>query len=207
MGKARGFVVLGLMIAAGCTVSDPSPSLNPDPQGGSSGAATGGSFTGGSGASAGTSAVAGSSLGGSGGAAPQPEAGSGGEEPVIMGGAAGAAGEGGTGGEAGSGDPDGCAPACSETQTCVGGTCRDQDCQPAASFCSGTALRTCADDGLSSTTSDTCSAGKYCDPDKASCETASYGTCSWRGSRTTARPRALAARSKDTTPRTRPPIR
>jgi hypothetical protein len=49
--------------------------------------------------------------------------------------------------------------------------CKDQDCPPSASFCSGSSLRTCAPTGLTSVEVTTCSQGKYCDPDSASCKT------------------------------------
>jgi hypothetical protein len=86
--------------------------------------------------------------------------------------------EGGAGGEAGApAGGDGCTPACGPAQICVSGECKDQDCAPGASFCSGTSLRTCDGNGLSSVEEMDCGQGKYCDPTSKSCK-AGFPSCS-----------------------------
>jgi len=59
---------------------------------------------------------------------------------------------------------------CSEKQTCVLGTCADQECAPGADFCSGKTIRTCAANGLSSNELKTCGASQYCDAATAKCK-------------------------------------
>ncbi|MEO6603630.1 MAG: hypothetical protein ABIQ16_27350 [Polyangiaceae bacterium] len=59
---------------------------------------------------------------------------------------------------------------CSAKQTCVLGACKDQECAPGADFCSGKAVRTCAENGLSSSELKTCSASQYCDTASATCK-------------------------------------
>ena len=95
-----------------------------------------------------------------------------GEGPGHGGGSGGSAipTEGGAGG-GGLAGGDGCTKACSSTQTCVAGVCKDHDCPPSASFCSGSSLRTCAQNGLTSVEVTTCGQGKYCDADSAGCKT------------------------------------
>lgn len=179
MGRTKGSFVLAVLVVAGCTIVDANP--NTGPVGGSSGTSPGGtSSSAGAGAApnAGKGALAGSSAGGDGGSGTSSDAGAGagGDEPAA-GGTGGADASGGAGGEAGTGGDDGCAPACSATQTCVAGSCKDQECPPAASFCSDAQLRTCAADGLSSTAGETCGSLKYCDANTSTCKTASYGMC------------------------------
>lgn len=170
MGLLMGVVV-------GCQVADPSPATVP--VGGSGGASSAGvgnggvaSNTAGNGGAAGTGA---STAGSSGALA---DAGAGGHtDAPSEGGAAGAgttSTEGGAAGEAST--PGGCTPTCSSTQTCVLSACKDQDCMPNASLCSGSSLRKCSADGLSSVEVTTCNDGKYCDSDSASCKQG-FPTC------------------------------
>jgi len=167
----RWLLVLGVVV--GCQVADPNPAVVP--VGGSGGTSTAGVSAGGTAGVAPSTAGSGgvTSTGGSAGHAGAPaDAGAGGSGDIPSeGGAAGdnTTPDGGAGGEGGS-PGDGCSPACTSTQTCVLGACKDQDCTPSASFCSGSNLRTCAGDGLSSTPVTTCDAGKYCDPGSASCK-------------------------------------
>src|SRR5205085_1888198 len=141
--------------------------------------------------SAGTSPAGGSSAGiggnvnnaGKGGAhdGPVAQAGAGGAPDELgyggVGGDPAAPTQGGAGGESGGPDSgDGCTPACSATQSCVTGACKDQDCAPDASFCSGSSLRTCAEDGLSSVEMLGCDQGKYCDPTSKGCKS-SFTSC------------------------------
>jgi hypothetical protein len=58
---------------------------------------------------------------------------------------------------------------CADTgQVCVRGTC--MDCWPTTYFCSGTTVRHCAVDGMSSTVSATCTSSEYCDSATATCK-------------------------------------
>jgi len=50
------------------------------------------------------------------------------------------------------------------------GACENHECKPSADFCSGKTVRTCADNGLSSTETKTCSASQYCDATTAKCQ-------------------------------------
>lgn len=174
MTKRSILLVLGVVV--GCQVADPNPAVVP--AGGSGGTSTAGVSAGGNGGVAPSMAGAGGAAGSRAGTGSQAggtaDAGAGGSDEVTGdGGAAGGdtAPEGGAGGEAGGpGGGGGCTPACSSTQTCVLGACKDQDCTPSASFCSGSSLRTCAENGLSSVEVTACGGGKYCDPGSASCK-------------------------------------
>jgi formylglycine-generating enzyme len=64
---------------------------------------------------------------------------------------------------------------CSATQTCVAGVCEEQECVPGERFCSGSAVRECASDGLSSAVLEACAINHYCDTATAQCLA---GTCS-----------------------------
>jgi len=165
-------VVLVLGVAVGCEVADPnSPAV---PVGGSGGTSSAGVSSAGNGGVAPNGGAAGTGNGTAGRSGAPAEAGAGGQrEGSGEGGAAGEVGapsEGGAGGEAGADGGDGCTPACSATQTCVLGACKDQDCAPSATFCAGSSLRTCAGDGLSSVQVTSCGADKYCDPASVSCK-------------------------------------
>jgi formylglycine-generating enzyme required for sulfatase activity len=59
---------------------------------------------------------------------------------------------------------------CLPSQICLDGLCRDQLCEPGASFCSDGSLRKCADDGLASTELMACDTDHYCDAPSASCK-------------------------------------
>jgi hypothetical protein len=59
---------------------------------------------------------------------------------------------------------------CTSDQTCVAGDCENHQCEPAALFCSGSDVRECAEDGLSSTVTEPCGVGQYCDTTDASCQ-------------------------------------
>src|SRR6478736_4325038 len=63
---------------------------------------------------------------------------------------------------------------CSSKQTCLAGACEDQECSPGANFCTGSTVRKCADDGLSSDETTTCAKNQYCDVASATCKT---GVC------------------------------
>ncbi len=59
---------------------------------------------------------------------------------------------------------------CETDQTCVLGSCEDHECAPGTDFCSGKTVRTCADNGLSSTERKICSASQYCETTTAECK-------------------------------------
>lgn len=63
---------------------------------------------------------------------------------------------------------------CSSKQTCLAGACEELECTPSARFCSGSAVRQCADDGLSSQEAEACKTDEYCDAASATCKT---GVC------------------------------
>lgn len=59
---------------------------------------------------------------------------------------------------------------CAASETCVSGVCEEHECPAGERFCSGNAVRQCAEDGLSSDEVDTCGAGEYCDAEAAECK-------------------------------------
>ncbi|HYJ11272.1 MAG TPA: hypothetical protein VEX18_19755 [Polyangiaceae bacterium] len=59
---------------------------------------------------------------------------------------------------------------CTAQQTCVAGACAEHECVPSTTFCSGNSLRSCAEDGLSSSEVTLCGANQYCDTSSASCK-------------------------------------
>jgi sulfatase modifying factor 1 len=63
---------------------------------------------------------------------------------------------------------------CSSRQTCKAGACEDHECTPDERFCSGSELRDCAEDGLSSEPVETCGSGEYCDEASGECQS---GVC------------------------------
>lgn len=67
------------------------------------------------------------------------------------------------------------AVSCSATQICVAGACEERECAPGERFCSGSAVRECASDGLSSAELEACATDHYCDTATAQCLP---GTCS-----------------------------
>lgn len=63
---------------------------------------------------------------------------------------------------------------CSSTQVCLLGACEEQECEPGKTFCSGSTVRTCDEDGLSSVEVMPCGSDEYCDVASASCQ---VGVC------------------------------
>ena len=63
---------------------------------------------------------------------------------------------------------------CSSKQACLAGACETLECTPSARFCSGNAVRQCADNGLSSAEAETCASDQYCDAPSATCK---VGVC------------------------------
>jgi Tol biopolymer transport system component len=61
--------------------------------------------------------------------------------------------------------------ACSATQTCEAGVCREHECVPGQQYCAADAVRKCAANGLSSTLVEACDLGsEYCEAATASCK-------------------------------------
>jgi formylglycine-generating enzyme required for sulfatase activity len=59
---------------------------------------------------------------------------------------------------------------CSSRATCKAGACEDHECTSSARFCSGSELRDCAEDGLSSEPVETCGSGTFCDAPSGECQ-------------------------------------
>ncbi len=56
-------------------------------------------------------------------------------------------------------------------EICYMGSCQDLACPPSQSFCEGETIRVCASDGLSSTLTQTCGSGQFCDDATVTCLT------------------------------------